>query len=254
MSDGQSPPGVSAPGESAPGETFGVERLSALTDGVFAIILTLLVLELELPQPGSGETVFDSLAENWHIFVAWLISFFAVARFWVVHHAVTATLGRCTSVTIGLNFAVLGASSLIPFSADTIGDARLVEPWSTVVFAANFAAVSFALGLLARHVATEPALLKPGQPASALDPYRRHHLVVLPLVSLAAGLLAFTAPYLAVTLLFAESLAVTWWSLRRPRTLAQPPGDRDGPGAQQRAAQGRRHWRLPQRAGARSGA
>jgi uncharacterized membrane protein len=196
--------------------TFGPERLNAVTDGLFAIILTLLVLELKLPDLADGD-VLGALADNRHVFVAWLISFLAITRFWMVHHAITATLLRIHSGTIALTFVFLAAVSLMPFSADVLGEDRLAEPWSTVVFAANFALVSAALGLLAVHAAREPSLARPDSPQSALSQLRRQHLVVLPLVALAAALLAFTHPYISVALLLAEFLVVTWHALRRPR-------------------------------------
>jgi uncharacterized membrane protein len=196
-------------------ETFGLERLNALSDGVFAIILTLLVLELKLPDLASGDSVPQALAENVHVFVAWLISFLAIARFWVVHHRITADLQGCRTGTIALNFAVLGAASLMPFTADALGNANIAEPWSTVIFAANFALVSLALGLLARHAASEEGLLRAERAPSALTGYRRHHLVVLPLVALGAAVLAFTHPYLSIALLAMEFVAATWAGLRR---------------------------------------
>ncbi len=195
---------------------FGTERLNAVTDGVFAIILTLLVLELKLPDLAQDDDMLAALAENRHVFVAWMISFLAIARFWTVHHAITATLLRVHSGTIGLTFAFLGAASLMPFTADALGNARIAEPWSTVLFAANFALVSVALGMLARHAAREPSLTRPDAPQSVLSQVRRHHLVVLPLVALAAALLAFTHPYISIALLLGEFVVVAWGALRRP--------------------------------------
>jgi uncharacterized membrane protein len=203
-------------------ETYGVERLNALSDGVFAIILTLLVLDLDVPDPAVGESVPEEIVQNWHLFVAWGISFVAIARFWMVHHAVMARLERCHAVTLALNFAVLGVASLVPFTADVLGNAEIAEPWSTAVFAANFALLSLGVGLLARHAAAEPALARASAAPESLDRYRRHHLLVLPLVCLAAAVLAFAHPYVAVALLVTEFLVAAW-------RLAGP--GRDGSGA-----------------------
>lgn len=202
-------------------EDFGLDRLNALSDGVFAIILTLLVLELKLPDLAAGQTMPDVLAENAHVFVAWLISFLAIARFWVVHHQITANLRVCRTATIAINFAVLGAASLMPFTADALGNAKIAEPWSTVIFAANFALVSLALGLLAHHAATEEGLLRTEGASTTLESYRRHHLVVLPLVSLGAAVLAFTHPYLSIALLAVEFIVAAWAGLHRTSPRAQ---------------------------------
>jgi uncharacterized membrane protein len=219
--------------QAAQRETYGVERVNALSDGVFAIILTLLVLDLEVPDPAAGDAVLAEIGRNWHVFVAWTISFLAVARFWLVHHAVMAGLERCHTVTIALNFAVLGVASLVPFTADVLGNSRMVEPWSTAVFALDFALLSIALGLLAHHVVTEPSLARSGAARGSLPGYRRHHLVVLPVISLAAAVLAFSNPVAALAILAAEFLVAAWY-------LARPSGPREGEAG---VAATRRRWR-----------
>lgn len=211
--------------------TFSPERLNAVTDGLFAIILTLLVLELKVPDLARGDSVLAAMAEDWHVFVAWAISFLAIARFWMVHHSITATLARVHTGTIALTFLFLGAASLMPFTADALGTMRIAEPWSTVLFAGNFALVSLALGLLAQHAVREPSLTGPQAADSALAQVRRHHLVVLPLVALAAAVLAFTEPYVSIALLVGEFLAVAWHGLVRPR------GHRPAPNPEPRRTQ-----------------
>lgn len=192
---------------------FPVERMNALTDGVFAIVLTLLVLELKLPE--KDESVLTLIADDWHVFLAWLISFLAIARFWMVHHSVTAGMVRCHTTTLALNFAVLGAVTLLPFSADVIGTERITEPWSTVIFAANIGLLSLTVGLLARHAAREPHLLHSEEPIGLLTSHRSHHLYLLPAITLVAALLAFVQPYLSVLLLTAEFVVYGWRGSRR---------------------------------------
>jgi hypothetical protein len=63
---------------------YAPERLGALTDGVFAIALTLLVLDLKLPDPPPVDlTVGEILRADWHPFVGWIISFVVLARLWL---------------------------------------------------------------------------------------------------------------------------------------------------------------------------
>jgi uncharacterized membrane protein len=190
-------------------QLFGVERLNALSDGLFAIVLTLLVLDLKLPESTNPGDILDALADNYHDFIAWLISFIVIARFWVVHHGITARMSRCHVGTVALNFLLLAFLTLMPFTAALIGSYKVAEPWSTVFFVTNLAAASFGLGLLARHVAREPNLLHPDTEAGELDWHCRHHLYVLPAVAGAAAWLAFVEPYLAIGLVFAEFGVVT---------------------------------------------
>src|SRR5687767_4786574 len=104
--DGESRQAASSPADGQ----FTPERMSALSDGVFAIVLTLLVLELRLPE--RDESILALLRDDWRVFVAWLISFVLLARFWLVHNAITAGLRTCHTRTLALNFAVLSAVSL----------------------------------------------------------------------------------------------------------------------------------------------
>lgn len=193
-------------------QPFTVERMNALTDGVFAIVLTLLVLELKLPE--GDDSILELLAEDWHVFVAWVISFAAIGRFWLVHHAITAHLKHVVNHTLQLNLAVLGAVSLVPFSADIIGNEALAEPWSTVVFAGNIAVLSLMTGLLASHVERERQLLRDDELVPQVSRHRRTHLVVLPGVTAAAAALAFVHPYLSVSLLMGEFLVFGWFGRR----------------------------------------
>ncbi|MFC8798025.1 TMEM175 family protein [Promicromonospora sp. NPDC057138] len=188
---------------------FKPERMNALTDGVFAIVLTLLVLDLKLPE--TDESILALMSNDRRVFIAWLISFLLIARFWLVHHAVTARLQQCHVGTLALNFGVLGSVSLVPFSADLIGTERIAEPWSTIVFAGNVGLMSLSVGLLARHALREPYLLHPDQSRTVLSRHRSHHLYVLPTVAMASVLLAFVHPYLAVGVLLAEFVVVTVW-------------------------------------------
>lgn len=206
---------------------FLPERMNALTDGVFAIVLTLLVLELKLPE--KHESILVLIRDDQQVFVAWLISFLLIARFWLVHHAVTAPLRQCHVRTLVLNFGVLGSLSLVPFSTDLIGTERIVEPWSTVFFAGNVGLMSLSIGLLARHVLREPSLLDPDSSRTVLSRHRRHHLYVLPAVALASMLLTFVHPYLAIGLLQAEFVVAVIQGGRRFRPRS--PLDRTRPHA-----------------------
>lgn len=205
-----------APPQSALAEVqFTPERMGALTDGVFAIVLTLLVLELRLPE--RDESILLLMREDWRVFLAWLISFLLLARFWLVHHAVTAPLKRCRTATLTLNFAVLAVVSLVPFSADVVGTERVREPWSTVVFAVNVGLMSLTVGLLGRHTLGEPHLRDPGRSMAALSRYQLHHLYVLPLSAMGAAALAFVAPLGALAVLVGEFLIFTIGGLARRR-------------------------------------
>ncbi len=184
--------------------TYATERLGALSDGVFSIVLTLLVLDLKIPElpPGFGEQrMLEDLAGQVPNFFAWLISFVLLARFWIVHHAVMASLARCHTGTIVWNFVVLGLVSLVPFAAGLIGTYEY-DPLAVTIFAVTFGATGMAMGLFARHAATELHLQK-SEDNPGVQWHWKYHVRVLPLFAVASILL------LAVR----ESAALAIWAI-----------------------------------------
>lgn len=172
-----------------PRQTYNIERLAALSDGVFAIVLTLLVLDLKVPEtPGDSASVLSAdLLAQLPNFVAWLISFALVARFWMVHQAIVGSLSRCHVGTIVRNFVVLGLMSLAPFAASLIGrhgfDALAVS-----VFSLLMAATGLSVGIFARHAATEVDL-HGEHPAADLQWQWHYHTRALPTVAVISLLL-----------------------------------------------------------------
>ena len=79
------------PGRGAPaGGGFGTNRIEALADGIFAVAMTLLVLDVKLPDGevfANDRALFDRLLSLEHTFVIYFISFIVLAMFWVGHHA-----------------------------------------------------------------------------------------------------------------------------------------------------------------------
>ncbi len=98
------------------------DRLLAFTDGVFAIIVTILVLELKVPDLGSGQSLGESLAEIQPTFVSFVISFLLVGMYWVGHRSSFAQVRYIDRNTTWLNLLFLMAVSLVPFVAGVLGE------------------------------------------------------------------------------------------------------------------------------------
>jgi len=92
----------------------------ALTDGVFAIILTLLVLEIHVPELSGGQTLREALEEIRPSFVAFLITFVVVAISWVGHRDLFAHVRRTDRPLIWLNVLYMLPLCLLPFGASLI--------------------------------------------------------------------------------------------------------------------------------------
>jgi uncharacterized membrane protein len=197
--------------------TYATDRLGALSDGVFAIVLTLLVLDLKIPDlpPGFAEQrMIEDLEGQIPNFLAWLISFVLLARFWIVHHAIVATLARCHTGTMMWNFIVLGLVSLVPFAAGLIGTYEY-DPVAVAVFAGTLGATGLAIGLLARHASGEKHLRRSDE-ATGVEWHWRYHARVLPLFAAASLLLLAVNEAAAVAIWLVEP-AVAWFGATRRR-------------------------------------
>jgi len=93
-------------------------RLEAFSDGVIAIIITIMVLELKIPH----ESSLAALAELIPTFISYLLSFVFVGIYWGNHHHLVHTLHQVNSKIIWANMGLLFALSLIPFSTGWMGE------------------------------------------------------------------------------------------------------------------------------------
>jgi uncharacterized membrane protein len=88
-------------------------RLETFVDGVFAIAITLLVLDIRIPEP--GEDLVAALARQWPSFVAYVISFLSIGVMWVSHHRLFQMISRLTTTFLYLNVLFLLPVAFIPY-------------------------------------------------------------------------------------------------------------------------------------------
>lgn len=100
-------------------------RIEALSDGVFAIILTLLVLELKTPplqEPRSAAELAHRLLELSPKYLSWLISFIILCKFWLNHHHILNLARHADYAMVWLNALFLMGQSFIPFPTALMGE------------------------------------------------------------------------------------------------------------------------------------
>jgi uncharacterized membrane protein len=98
-------------------------RLEAFSDGVFAVAITLLALNLAVKGPGHGNgTLAYQLGYQWAAYTAYLISFFTVGIIWVNHHVLLSNVLVVTRLLLFLNLVLLLFVVLIPVATGTVGD------------------------------------------------------------------------------------------------------------------------------------
>ena len=157
MTDGDPPRGR------PPGQRTG--RLEAFSDGVFAIAITLLVLDIGVPH-GSGDDLLGALAEQWPGYLAYLVSFATIGAIWFKHTVITDYLERATSVLGRLNLLLLLVVSFLPFPTRVLGEyAGETSPArvAVTVYGINLLLASALVSLLWRY-AVRAGLVRPIRP------------------------------------------------------------------------------------------
>src|SRR5947209_6593954 len=97
----------------------GSGRVEVFSDGVLAIAITLLVLDLKIPE-GEPGTVAHGLLEQWPAYLAYLASFIYIGVVWVNHHALFSRIGKVDSGVLWRNLAMLLPLSIFPFPTATL--------------------------------------------------------------------------------------------------------------------------------------
>jgi uncharacterized membrane protein len=104
-----------------------VERLTALTDGLFAVAMTLLVLDLRVPASEAGSvfsnhTLWDALLRLGPSFAAYVLSFTMLGTFWLAQHTLLTILGRSDRTLTWIHLGFLFVVTLLPFSAALLAE------------------------------------------------------------------------------------------------------------------------------------
>ena len=127
-------------------------RLEAFSDGVFAVAITLLVLEINVP---GGEHLWHQLGEEWPSFASFFVSFWVIGIIWVNHHGVFDHLRRADRPVLYLNLLLLMTVVFIPFSTALMAEhlkSGADETAAAVVYSAAFLALAIAFGLLWTYI------------------------------------------------------------------------------------------------------
>jgi uncharacterized membrane protein len=106
-------------------ERDAAERLAFFSDAVVAIAITLLAIELRVPQGDSVAELAAGFAANWNQYLTFLISFAVIARHWTLHHRVFRYVGRASTGVIWLNMGWLLLIVVTPFLTRVIEEGHL---------------------------------------------------------------------------------------------------------------------------------
>src|SRR3954463_8399100 len=127
-------------------------RLEAFSDGVFAVAITLLILEVNIP---AGENLWHQLKEEWPSFASFFVSFWVIGIIWVNHHGVLDHLKRADRGVLYLNLFVLLTVVFIPFSTALMAEhlkSGADENVAAAVYAGSFVLMAISFGVLWEYI------------------------------------------------------------------------------------------------------
>jgi len=176
------------------GEKETAHRLATYSDAVFAVIVTIMVLELKAPDAPA----FSALWPLWPTAISYAVSYLFIAIIWINHHYLMRLVGPPTLRLIWINFAHLFMVSLVPFATAWVARTRLASP-AVVLYAGLFICIDIAYNVFEREVfRAEPSQVS----ARTRRMARRRSLAVLAIFT-SAILVAFVLPRIAFGLVCA---------------------------------------------------
>jgi uncharacterized membrane protein len=174
-------------------EKITADRLATYSDAVFAVIVTIMVLELKAPD----QATFSDLWPLWPTAISYAVSYLFIAIIWINHHYLMRFVGPPTLRLIWINFVHLFMVSLLPFATAWIARTRLASP-PVVFYAGLFVCIDIAYNIFEHQVLA-------GADASEVSAHmrrtaRRRSLIVLAGFT-TAMLVALVAPRLGFALI-----------------------------------------------------
>jgi len=200
---------------------FSKARVEGLTDGIFAVVMTLLVLDVKLPSNIGSLTD----AELWSLLVsfepklsAYIISFIVSAVFWLGHHALMHRVEGVDRVFLWLNLGFLFALTFLPFTADLIGEHPHVQT-AVLLYGVNLVLIVSMQLTLWRYLFRHPELQAGTIPELEREDLSRRYQLTL-LIAVVAAALSFYSPKVSIYTYALWVLAVLL-RLRAPRRLSR---------------------------------
>jgi uncharacterized membrane protein len=191
------------------------DRVKAFSDGVFAIVITLLVLELRVPEHEPGG-LLRGLLHEWPSYLAFALSFVYIGVIWLNHHALLRLIGGMTLVLNWINLSVLFGTVVIPFATIVLASALAQHSndydrrVAVVLYALTAALMSVPWLVLFGYLRRHSELLSPGVTHEYIRSQSLRPLTGLVLYGLSGVLGWFVDPILGLVLII---LMITYHAL-----------------------------------------
>jgi TMEM175 potassium channel family protein len=172
-------------------------RVEAFSDGVFAVAITLLVLEIKVPET-AGRELSRRLLDEWPSFASYAVSFMVIGIIWMNHHAVFEHLGRVDRPLMAFNLFLLVWIVLIPWATELLAtymrEGGEAERTAALVYTGTMTMMGVAFGLLWGYAARDRRLLGVDLSDAEIRRRTRRFQAGAPVYALAAAVAIFSAP------------------------------------------------------------
>src|SRR5262245_7343016 len=206
---------------------LGKNRIEALSDGIFAIAMTLLVLELHvpnLPPNAPNVQVAPALWQLWPKLLTYAVSFISLGVYWIGHHNMYHAIRRADRVLLWLNILFFMFVSLLPFSTSVLNTFRQTQV-APLWFGANLTSIGWLLYLQWAYASAQPEMI-----AGFVTPtYRasvRSRFLLIPIVATLTVLVCFWSVEI---LLAVYAVLLPWYMI--PGTFERYPAHSAAPAA-----------------------
>ena len=145
------------------GDRWGTGRIEAFSDGVFAIAITLLILEVSVPE-SSFDNLWLGIVDQWPSYLAYATSFITIGWIWLIHHGIFRRLRYANVSVMRLNLALLMIVSFLPFPTKLLAEAVHdvdAERAAVIFYGATLFVISGLISAMWRVIVHDRDLLKP---------------------------------------------------------------------------------------------
>jgi uncharacterized membrane protein len=178
--------------------------MEAFSDGVFAVAITLLVLDLKVPSTvAGGPSLAHQLARQWPSYAAYVVSFLTIGIIWINHHAMVRRLGSVDHAIMTLNLLLLLCVAVLPYATSLMAaylKASRGQTLAAAIYSGSFLVMSLVFAATQRHI----LLVKTRLMSVELDAATRRTILVRSLSGLLpyalAMALAPVSPYISLAI------------------------------------------------------
>lgn len=206
---------------------LGKNRIEALSDGVFAIAMTLLVLEIHVPDLAANASNLQLGPALWHLwpkFLSYAVSFVSLGVYWISHHNLYHLIRRSDRALLWLNLFFFLFAAFLPFSTSLLNAFRQTQI-APLFFGANLTVIGWLLFLQWAYAGSQPGML-----AEHVTPELRSRIhlrfLTIPIVATLAMMICFWS---AEILLAVYAILLPFYVIPVQAEPARPPQPRPRP-------------------------